>query len=282
MSVIIVNPITADSLRSALPDSIWIANFPEPSFAATLVPWITPIVSAGLAAAATFLLTRHMYNRQKLDAQRAKDQAAYGLLWAICDEMQRTRQRILDILKHASKGQSIRGPILTEARDKLLGRLAESMPTGWEPHHVFRFYELLSLVAIHHNAAVEIPEVSGEDALISVMARRTLFGLPKDAASDDLRRQRAYHRTCVAFACHYFDPEDDDSITGHYIAAVRQLRELGLRVQMPVDERIVEPTETERAGAKQLIADLTAPAHGKNLPDPSRAIRGGQIPMDPE
>lgn len=275
MSVIIVNSIATDSLRQALPDSIWVANFPEPSIAAALAPWVSPFASAILAAAGTLLIARHMYKRGKRDEDLAKHRAAFALMSAICDEMRRTRRRVLDMLVLASKNQRMQGPILTDAKDTLLGRLAESVPAEFDLHHIFRYYEILSFVAVHHNASIEVADVSGLDALRVMIEKRASPSAPEDPAATDYRRQSGFHGRAVAFACAYFDPDDGDGLTQHYVAGLEQLVNLAQLAQVATDERFTEPTEAEIMLAKRTIKKLTTKRTDALPPDPSEIVDDG-------
>lgn len=323
MSVILVNPITADSLRSAIPDTLWIANFPEAAWYVTYAPLAGTLLSAGIAAFVTHRVTKRTYEQQKKDAilayetqkkdaadtydrerrdliaasereaydaasayarqQRddqaayeqqmadkiaaytkeksdqlaAQNNAAYNLFLAICDEMQRTRRYVGGLIG-VGPGVAVQWfPILTEAKDLLLGRLTELMPREWTPHNVFRFYEILSRISVPHNAGVEIPDVNKSDESKDMISLWHVDPRKGDADPTEMERKQEYRKESMAFAIVHYDPVGStQNLTEYYLLVIRELQSLGASIGREIPSDFMIPTESDRNAERAIIDKL--------------------------
>lgn len=232
---------------SQSPTSIWVS---------TVIP---VFVSAGLSAWLSFIAARRIYVRQRADDEMDSLKAAYNLYFAVCDEMSRARKRVWSIIENHKTARYLKGPFVLDAHDSVLGRLVEAMPADWKPHVVFRFYELLSMVATHHNRAVQIPSVQPFMVARHLRSAQRQGGPLDHELLSDARSEQDARKYAHGFAVYYYDRVQDDSITSLYIEAIEYLHVLAERVGAAPKPALCAPSPEERAAQFAILTEMMPP-----------------------
>ena len=140
------------------PDSLWVAR----TMRATdgwmrLAPLMSPFIAVLLASLFSMWQTTIVRREQK----QTRRESAFSLFLAITSEMRIILHRTWEIVDSASRAERSRSSIHTAAKDACLAELIKLMP--WEPALglILHFYENVSLIAVHQNNAVHIPEPMG-------------------------------------------------------------------------------------------------------------------------
>lgn len=255
IKVVYVEP-KADSLAVYLPDTVHVGNWP----AAALDPgpnlWVASILPIFVSAALGFLAAYWIYWNQKRDQRRGELVVAYNLYFAICDEMRRGRARVWNLIEHQRNRKYLKGRFVIDAGGVLLGRLVEVMPQDWKPYVVFRFYELLKLVASHHNRATEIPFSSQAESGVQLLWRMRRGIAPDAELSKEIRSGSDARQYALAFSLYYYDREGEDCLTSLYIEAVRELHDLARKAGLRPPSGFELPTEDERASQRAVVATM--------------------------
>jgi hypothetical protein len=253
--------VGADTLVVSVRDSLTIGNWPTALLRPAPSVWIATVLPVFASAALSFLAAQQIYRKERRDRDRDKKHTAFHLYYAICDEMARAREGVWHIIVDNQNRRHLKAPFVLDARDHLLGRLADTLPPGHKISAVLRFYGLLALVALHHNRGAALPVISGNQALLAVLMERA--GVPQDAFLESVRRDaddaRLYAR---AFALRHYEHDEEDSLTSLYIEAVQDLKCFAREIGVDSKVEFALPTEAERDTQRATIAGQMAPAAG--------------------
>lgn len=140
------------------PDSLWVARTMRSTDSwLRLAPLMGPFIAVFLASLFSMWQTTIVRREQK----RTRRESAFSLFLAVCSEMRIILHRTWEIIDSALREEWSRSSIHTGAKDACLAELIKLMP--WEPALglILHFYENVSLIAVHQNNAIHIPEPSG-------------------------------------------------------------------------------------------------------------------------
>lgn len=202
------------------PDSLWVARTMRSTDGwLRLAPLLSPFIAVLLASLFSMWQTTIVRREQK----ETRRESAFSLFLAVCSEMRIILHRTWEIIDSASRGEWSRSSIHTGAKDACLAELIKLMP--WEPALglILHFYENVSLIAVHQNNAVHIPDSPGLPAA----------GSPRDSEFHD----------AIAFAIEKYPSMfmQYESVWRTLQAHARQLKR-----ELPAELRPVPPEEFER------------------------------------